>query len=75
MEEVKTLDVQPRRTLRRKGSGMFQIAVRATREVSQGYESTARIRSGISTSDAKSVKPMPCEKSEGDIVPMKVWTT
>ena len=74
-KEAKTLEVQPPRTLRRKGSGMFQTAVRATREVSQGHESTARGRRGISTLDAKSAKPAPREKSEGEIVPMKVRTT
>ena len=66
MEEVKTLDLQPRRTLRRMGSGMLGqppaeqgrshgVAIHSSRQV--WYKHVG----------AKST-PLPGEKSEGDIL-------
>ena len=73
MEEVKTLEEQLRRTLRRMGSGMLGQSL-----VEQGRSHRVAVHSPrqawYKLVGAKSA-PMPAEKSEGDIVLLTVRTT
>lgn len=73
MEEVKTLDVQPRRALRRMGSGML-----GQPSVEQGRSHRVAVhrprQAWYKPVGAKS-RPVPGEKSEGDVLLLTARTT
>ena len=73
MEEAKILETQPRRTLRRMGSGMLGQSF-----VEQGRSHRVaehRPRQGWYKPVGAKSTPMPGEKSEGEIVLLTVRTT